>query len=43
MFGTDHADNCATELVKLRTAGLSDEELEWCLGRTAAEVYSLPC
>ncbi len=42
LFGTDHAENCPVELAKFKAAALSGEELEWCLGRTAAEVYSLP-
>jgi predicted TIM-barrel fold metal-dependent hydrolase len=42
LFGTDHADNLETELTKLRTAGLSASDLEWCLGRTAEVVYRLP-
>lgn len=42
MFGSDHADNAATELTKFRTARLTDEELKWCLGGTAMEVFGLP-
>ena len=42
MFGSDHGENIATELTKYRTIGLTGEELEWCLGRTAAEVFKLP-
>ncbi len=42
LFGTDHAGNLPVELAKFRAADLSDEDLEWCLGRTAAEVYGLP-
>lgn len=41
MFGSDHADNAATELAKFRSIGLSDEELDWCLGGTAARVFGL--
>jgi len=41
MFGSDHADNAAAELVKLRSADLSEEELSWVLGRTAAVVFGL--
>jgi uncharacterized protein len=41
MLASDHADNCAAELAKLRGCGLSEEELEWVLGRTAAEVFGL--
>ncbi len=42
MFGSDHGSNAATELTKFRTAGLSDKELELCLGRTAANVFKIP-
>jgi predicted TIM-barrel fold metal-dependent hydrolase len=42
MFGSDHGDNAATELVKFRTARLTAEELDWCLGATAAQVFGLP-
>jgi len=42
MFGSDHGDNVATELTKFRTAGLTDEELQWCLGKTAAKVFRIP-
>jgi hypothetical protein len=41
MFGSDHAENAATELTKFRTAGLTDEELTWALGGTAADVFGL--
>lgn len=41
LFGSDHADNAATELAKFRTAGLTAEELDWTLGRTAATVFGL--
>ena len=42
MFGSDHGENAAAELTKYRTIGLTDEELDWCLGKTAAEVFKLP-
>jgi predicted TIM-barrel fold metal-dependent hydrolase len=42
MFGSDHGENVATELTKYRTIGLTDGELEWCLGKTAAEVFKIP-
>ena len=41
LFGSDHAENAPTELTKFRTAGLTDEELHWCLGNTAATVFGL--
>lgn len=41
LFGSDHADNAATELTKFRTAGLTDDELAWALGKTAAKVFAL--
>jgi predicted TIM-barrel fold metal-dependent hydrolase len=41
LFGSDHAVNQATELEKIRTSGISEEEIVWCLGRTAASLYRL--
>lgn len=41
MFGTDHADNTGTELAKLRTCGLKEEDQAWMLYKTALEVYQL--
>lgn len=41
MFGTDHADNTGTELAKVRTCGLTDEEQEWILHRSASTIYKL--
>lgn len=42
MFGSDHADNAATELAKYRSMGFSDEELALLLGGTARNVFRLP-
>lgn len=42
MFGSDLPGNAATELAKFRSIGLSGEELEWCLGKTAAKVFRTP-
>lgn len=42
MLASDHGDNAATELAKHRTIGLTADELEWCLGKTASTVYKLP-
>lgn len=42
MFGSDSAENTAAELAKYRTIGLTSEELEWCLGKTAAKVFGIP-
>jgi len=41
MFGSDVAKNVATELEKFRSIGLTEEELKWCLGGTAAKVFKL--
>lgn len=41
MFGTDTPSNVGMELEKYRVQHLSDEELSWCLGRTAQNVFSL--
>jgi predicted TIM-barrel fold metal-dependent hydrolase len=42
MLGSDSGENVATELVKYRTMSLSEDELEWCLGKTAIKVFNLP-
>ncbi|MDO8589587.1 MAG: amidohydrolase family protein [Armatimonadota bacterium] len=41
MMGSDHADNAATELAKYRSIGLTEEELAWTLGGSAAAVFGL--
>jgi hypothetical protein len=41
IFGSDHADNAATELTKFRTSGLTPDELDWVLGRAAARAFNL--
>ena len=41
MFGSDLANNAPTELAKFRTIGLTEEELSWTLGGTAAEVFGI--
>ena len=41
MLGTDHADNTGTELAKIRTVGLTLEEQELVMGRTAEKVFNL--
>jgi len=41
MFGSDHADNAATELAKFRGAGLTHDESSWVLGRSAIAVFKL--
>ncbi|MDF2923810.1 MAG: amidohydrolase 2 [Paenibacillaceae bacterium] len=41
MFGSDHADNAGTELAKVQTAGLTEEQREWILHRTARKVFAL--
>ena len=42
LFGSDHAENAAAELANFRSAGLTEPELDWTLGRAAATVFSLP-
>jgi len=42
MYASDSPDEMAHSLWQCRTAGLNDDELEWCLGRSAAAVYRLP-
>ncbi|MCK9857463.1 amidohydrolase family protein [Paenibacillus sp. ATY16] len=41
MFGTDHADNTGTELAKVRSCGLSQEDQDWILHGTAKKIYKL--
>lgn len=41
MFGTDHADNTGTELAKVRTCGLTEEQQQWILYKTAKNIYDL--
>ena len=42
LFGSDHADNAATELTKFRTCGLNHDELAWAMGGTAAQLFGIP-
>jgi predicted TIM-barrel fold metal-dependent hydrolase len=39
MFGSDHADNACTELVKIKSSGIHEDELEWLLHKTAESVF----
>ena len=41
MFGTDLVANIPVELANTRAIGLTESQLEWCLGRTAKEVFRL--
>lgn len=41
MVGSDHPTNLAVEIVKIREAGLSTEEVDMVLGGTAARVFGL--
>ncbi|MFC4778676.1 amidohydrolase family protein [Paenibacillus sp. GCM10023252] len=41
LFGTDHADNTGTELAKLQTCGLTEDEQEWIRYKSAQAIYSL--
>jgi len=42
MYGGDLPYNVPIELLKPRTVGLSGEETEWFLWRTARNVFDLP-
>jgi predicted TIM-barrel fold metal-dependent hydrolase len=42
MFGGDLPTNVPVELTKYRTLELTDEEREWCLWRSARDVFALP-
>jgi predicted TIM-barrel fold metal-dependent hydrolase len=41
LFGSDHAENAATELTKFRSLGLNAEQLNAVLGGTAASIFGL--
>jgi hypothetical protein len=41
MLGTDLVPNMAVELAKYRAIGLTESQLDWCLGKTAVEVFDL--
>lgn len=41
MLGSDSSDEMEHALWMYRHAGLTDKELEWCLGRTAQEVFGI--
>jgi predicted TIM-barrel fold metal-dependent hydrolase len=41
MLGSDHGSNIEAELSKYRSLNLSREDLEWCLGKTAAKVFKI--
>lgn len=41
MFGSDHADNAGSELAKIRTSDLTEEEQSWIVERSAMAVYNL--
>lgn len=41
MLGSDHADTLGTELAKLRSCGLSQEQQEWILYKSAQAVYGI--
>jgi len=41
MFGTDFPNNIETELVKVKEAGATAEQLEWYLSKTAATVFKI--
>ena len=42
MFGSDMLENCPVELAKYRNMGLSEEELQQCLHKTAKDFFNLP-
>lgn len=41
MMGADLADNLGIELFKYRSLGLAQDDLDYCLWRTAADVFAL--
>jgi predicted TIM-barrel fold metal-dependent hydrolase len=42
MMGGDLISNLPVELAKFRSLDLSEEDLNWCLAKTATEVFRLP-
>jgi len=42
IFGSDHADNAATELAKFRSIGLTEDELACSLGDAPAAIFGIP-
>jgi len=42
LFASDLMDNTLTEQVKAAECGLTEEELEWFLGKAAINVFKLP-
>jgi predicted TIM-barrel fold metal-dependent hydrolase len=42
MFASDSCLNVAAELAKYRTLSLTSEQLDFCLGKTAAAVFKIP-
>ncbi len=41
MFGTDLPNNIQTELVKIKEAGATSEQLEWYFNKTASKVFNI--
>lgn len=41
MFGTDHADNAGTEIAKVKTCGLTDEDQKWIFNKSASSIFPL--
>ena len=41
MLGTDLIGNVPIELAKYRSLGLTESQLAWCLGKTAAAVFGI--
>src|SRR5665648_1079 len=42
MFASDQANNCGLELTKIRNCGLTAEEQDWILSKSALSVFKLP-
>lgn len=41
MFGTDLPHNINTELAKIKEVGVTEDQLEWYLGKTAATIFKI--
>ncbi|QHT63307.1 amidohydrolase family protein [Paenibacillus lycopersici] len=41
LFGSDHADNAGTEIAKVKTCGLTEDDQAWIFSRSAEKLYKL--
>ncbi len=41
LLASDHAENCSTEIEKIRSSRISEEDKSWILGKSAEKLYKL--